>query len=189
MNMTRTPKLVAAAAAGTLLLGSAAAVAATAPSSTTPTTRTVHIWVTPGKGAVDKILLTGAIGDYGTATTTDKSGKVDTNGDYVKIHLQHGMFVVDAVPFNKKASSAQPHVNPANCSIWLTVSGRITIYDGTGDYTGIKGNAQITTSFAGIAPRFTKGPKKGQCDMANNAAPLAQFNAPIVGEGPVTFGG
>ena len=38
------------------------------------TTGSVHIWVTPGKGAVDRILLSGVIADDGTATSIDKNG-------------------------------------------------------------------------------------------------------------------
>ncbi len=50
----------------------------------------IEIWATSGTGAVAKILITGVIGDYGTATTIDKNGKVDENGDYVNIALKHG---------------------------------------------------------------------------------------------------
>jgi hypothetical protein len=190
MNMTRTPKLVAAAAAGTLLLGSAAAVAATAPSSSnTPANGTVHIWVTPSNGAVDKILLTGAIGDYGTATSTDKSGKVDTNGNYVKIKLQQGTFEVNAVRFGKKLGATQPNVNKSTCTAWISAGGPISLYDGTGLYAGIKGTARISTSFAALLPRFKSGAKQGQCNLANNATPVKEFDGPIVGQGHVTFSG
>ena len=69
-------------AAGVLLLiGGAAAASASASGSTTGT---VHVWVTPGSGAVDKILLTGVIGDHGTATSINKDGTVNANGEYVK---------------------------------------------------------------------------------------------------------
>ena len=52
---------------------------------------TVHIWVIPGSGAVDKILLTGVIGDQGTATSMDKDGTVNASGEYVKVALQKGV--------------------------------------------------------------------------------------------------
>jgi hypothetical protein len=189
MTMHFTPKLAAAAAAGTLLLGSAAAVAATASPSGSPANDTVHVWVTPGKGAVDKILLTGAIGDYGTATSTTKSGKVDKNGYYVHIHLQRGTFVVNAVAFNKKASSTPPTVDKSTCSFWETLKGRVTVSDGTGAYAGIQGKVYITTSFAAVYPRHANGPNKGHCKAGAHVKPLKTFDGQIIGAGPVTFTG
>src|ERR1041385_8511879 len=58
------------------------------------------------EGAVSKILFTGAIGDYGTATSMDKNGKVDTNGNYVKMALKKGTFEVDSTALNAKLNKA-----------------------------------------------------------------------------------
>jgi len=38
---------------------------------------------------------------------------------------------------------------------------------------GITGTPHITERFAGIGPRYASGPKKGQCNMSNNAQPIA----------------
>lgn len=188
MRVTTTPKLAAAAAAGTLLLGSAAAVAATSAGSSAATGK-VHIWVSPSNTAVQKILLTGAIGDSGTATSVTKSGKVDKNGKYVDIVLKHGTFKVNAVAFNNHANKLTPKIDTKTCSIWATITGPVTLSGGTGDYADISGTVQISTSFAALFPRLTAGPKKGQCNLGNNAQPTHEFNGQITGSGKVTFGG
>jgi hypothetical protein len=185
---TTTPKLAAAAAAGTLLLGSAAAVAATSAGSAA-STGTVHIWVSPSNTAVQKILVTGAIGDSGTATSVTKSGKVDKNGKYVHIVLKHGTFRVNAVAFNNRANNVTPTINTKTCSAWATITGPVTLYGGTGDYADISGKVDIATSFAALFPRLTSGPDKGQCNLGNNTQPTHEFDGEITGSGKVTFGG
>jgi hypothetical protein len=151
------------------------------------TTGSVHIWVTPGKGAVDRILLSGVIADDGTATSIDKDGKVDENGDYVKIALQHGGFEVNASAFNKSFSDQQPTENKSTCSAWQTVSGPVTLYNGTGAYAGIKGTVRIGTSFAILLPRYKSGAKQGQCNVSNNANPVAEFDGDIIGSGQISY--
>jgi hypothetical protein len=115
-------------------------------------------------GPVSKILFTGAIGDYGTATSIDKNGKVDTNGNYVKMALKKGTFEVDSTALNAKLNKAPGVFNNSTCSFSFTGSGRVTFFNGTGLYQGISGSANITLSFAGIGPRLTTGPHKGQCN-------------------------
>jgi hypothetical protein len=176
----------ALAMAGTVVALGAAGAAAASP-STTPTAGTVHVWVTEGKGAVDPIILTGAIGDHGTATSEDKDGKVDANGVYVKIKLQYGTFMVNAVKFNQLLNKLQPTIDTTSCSAWGTGSGPVTLYDGTGSYVGISGTITMTTSFAAVFPLFTTGSKKGQCNTSNNAQPVASYNGNLTGSGAVSF--
>ena len=178
--------LVSATAAAVVLsfIGGAAAEAASASGSTSGT---VHVWVTAASGAVDKILLTGVIGDHGTATSINKNGTVNANGEYVKVALQKGGFEVNAVAFNTQLQKLQPTLNAATCSAWATGSGPVTLSDGTGAYAGISGTVTMTTSFAEIGPRFATGPKKGQCNMSNNAQPVAQFMGDLTGSGTVSF--
>jgi hypothetical protein len=166
------------------LIGGAATAAASAPASTSGT---LHVWVTPSSGAVDKILLTGAIGDHGTATSIDKDGTVNVNGDYVKVALHKGGFEVNAVTFNKVLDNLQPSVNSVTCTFWAGGSGPVTLFDGTGAYAGIRGTVTVSTSFAAILPRYTTGAKMGQCNMSNNAQPVAQFSGSITGSGTVSF--
>ena len=166
------------------LVGGAAAASASAAGSTTGT---VHIWVTPGSGAVDKILLTGVIGDHGTATSINKDGTVNANGEYVKVALQKGGFEVNAVAFNTRLQKLQPSLNAATCTAWASGSGPVTLFNGTGSYAGIGGTVTMATSFAEIGPRFATGPKKGQCNMSNDAAPVSRFMGDITGSGTVSF--
>jgi hypothetical protein len=177
--------LAVAAVGGTLGVGGAVASASTPAAAASPTHGTVHVWVTPGKGAVDQILLTGVIGDHGTATSIDKNGTVSKNGEYVKVALADGTFEVNAVAFNRKLDKLQPTVNAANCSAWATGSANITLFGGTGAYAGISGTIRMTTSFAAILPRYATGAKKGQCN--GNGAPVAQFQDDLEGSGNVSF--
>jgi hypothetical protein len=143
--------------------------------------------VTPGSGAVDKIILTGVIGDHGTGTSINKDGTVNANGEYVKVALQKGGFEVNAVAFNTQLQKLQPSQNAATCTAWGTGTGPVTLLDGTGTYAGISGTVTVATSFAEIGPRYATGPKKGQCNMSNNAQPVAEFMGDITGAGTVSF--
>ena len=138
------------------------------------------------EGAVSKILITGVIGDYGTATSIDKNGKVDQNGNYVKIALKKGTFEIDSTALNAKLNKAHGTFNKTTCSFSFTGSGGVTLFNGSGLYKGISGSAQITLSFGGIGPRLTTGARKGQCNPSQNAKSLSQYGA-IIGTGTVKF--
>jgi hypothetical protein len=137
-------------------------------------------------GPVSKILITGAIGDYGTATSIDKNGKVDQNGNYVKIALKKGTFEVDSTTLNANMNKAPAVFNKTTCSFSLTGTGPVKLFNGTGLYKGISGSAEITLSFGGIAPRLTSGAHKGDCNPNQNAKALSQYGA-IIGTGTVKF--
>lgn len=173
---------IVAAAVGSVTAPVAAA-------TTMPTTGTIEVWATPttANGGAAKIVITGVIGDYGTATTINKNGTPNANGNYVKIVLQHGGFEVNSVTLNKIVNAAPPMMaNATTCSVVFGGSGPNTLFAGTGMYAGITGTIQITEKFAGIAARYTSGPKKGQCNMSNSAQPLA-FYGSITGTGKVSF--
>jgi hypothetical protein len=188
MLMTRIGKSTIALATAALTLTLTGTVSVLASQAAPTITRgTVHVWVTPGKGAVDTIVLTGVIADHGTATSIDKDGKVDPNGAYVKVALAHGGFKVDAAAFNRKADTQAPTQDKATCSAWATVSGPVTLSEGTGAYAGIRGTVHITTSFAFVSPRFTSGGKKGQCNTSNSATPAAEFDGDILGSGQISY--
>ncbi len=168
-----------------LALGSTAIEAASAASA--PAGGRIQIWTTPANGPTSKIVVTGAIGDFGTATTIDKNGRPDNNGQYVRIALKQGGFEVNLVALNKKTQSAPPLMrNETTCSVVFGGSGPVALSNGTGRYAGISGNLRITETFAGVGGRYTSGTKKGQCNMNNNAAPLA-FWGSITGTGAVKF--
>jgi hypothetical protein len=176
-------KFATAALVGSVLLGGTAAFAA---STGSPAGGSVRIFATPSSGAVSQILITGAIGDYGKATSIDKSGKTDPNGNYVRIALQKGGFEINSTVLNAKFNHAQPKVNQATCSAWFTGSGHVTLFKGHGQYAGISGKPTITETYAAVLPRFKSGTKKGQCNLSNRAQPLSQYGS-ITGVGVVKF--
>jgi hypothetical protein len=169
---------------GSLLFGSSAAARAAAPAG-----GPIRVFVTPdlAPGSPNgTIVITGAIGDYGTTLNIDKNGKTDANGNYVKIILKKGAFEVDSTKLNALANKMQPTMNAATCSASGTVVGPVTLFGGTGQYAGISGTIKITETFAFIGPTYTTGAKKGQCNMSNNSQPLAEYGA-IIGTGTVKF--
>ena len=48
---------------------------------------------------------------------------------------------------------------------------------GTGAYAGIGGTGKLSYVFAGLAPRYATGPKKGQCNLSNNTQPTASYSS------------
>src|SRR5271166_900873 len=132
---------------GVGLAGGMPAIAAAA-TSTTPTGGAVQIWVTPNlapNASTDKIVITGAIGDYGTATSETASGVPQPSGGYVAIKLTKGTFMVNSVSLNKKLNSAPPTMfNLKTCSVYFVGKGPVTVYKGTGIYAGISGTITIT---------------------------------------------
>jgi hypothetical protein len=178
----RRGKLFAIGLAGALSIGAGATALAAGGSG-----GAIQVFVTNTSSTKAKILITGAIGDYGTTLTVDKNGKVDPNGDYQKVTLKKGGFWINAVALNKKLSNAQPVANKTTCSVVFSGSAPTTPFDGTGAYQGIGGSVKITVTFAAIVPRITSGSHKGQCNPAQNAAPLSSYQS-IGGAGDVTLG-
>ena len=141
----------------------------------------IRVFVTNTSASKAKILITGAIGDFGTAISQDANGKTDPNGNFEKVKLKHGGFLVNATALNKKVNSVKPTINRTNCSISLSGTGPATIGSGTGAYAGISGKISITITFAGIAPKTAKG-----CNIGQNAKLSGQYQS-ITGSGNVSF--
>jgi hypothetical protein len=173
----RVGKLALAVGATACLLGAGpAALAASHPKG-----GKIRVFVTNTSPTKAKILVTGAIGDYGTTVTQDANGKVDPNGAFQKVTLKHGGSIVDATALDKKLNSAKPTLSTANCSFSFTGTGATTVTDGTGAYAGITGNVAITVTFAGVAPKTAKG-----CNLADNAPTFGAYQS-ITGAGSVSF--
>jgi len=183
MRVARVTLGAAAIMCVSLVVPAAVALGASAPAG-----GKVNVFVTPlsANGPRAKIVVTGAIGDYGTALSVNKAGKTDTNGDYEKITLQQGSFLVNATKLNAKLNHLKPTINTATCSVSATGTGPVTLSNGAGLYAGISGTLQITFKFAFIGPRFSSGPHKGQCNESNKAPALAQYQS-ITGSGTVSF--
>jgi hypothetical protein len=175
--------------AGTLIVAGAIATPTLAGAST-PSGGKISIWATANlTGATSKVVVVGAIADYGVGTSVDKNGKVDSNGNYERIVLKKGSFVADATALNQGNNSAPPTINnPSTCSFAFSGSGPVTLSNGKGAYAGITGTLTVTQQFVGIGPRYTSGKKKGQCNQSNNAQPIAGAGS-VSGTGTVAFNG
>jgi hypothetical protein len=137
---------------------------------------------TPGK-----IVLAGAIGDWGKVASIDKNGKPAENGNFVKVTLSKGTFEIDATVLNKKTANPRPQVQSGvTCSIAASGSGPVKFFNGTGLYKGISGTANVTMTFTGVGGRYQSGAKKGQCEEDNSGQPLAMLGS-VIGRGTVQF--
>jgi hypothetical protein len=181
MITTMMSKLAIAALTGITLLGGSAAFAST---SSTEAGGSVRVFAAPGTSAPSPILLTGAIGDFGTITPINKKGEKDPEGTYIKVTLRQGTFRLNATTLDARLSKAQPAFDQATCSGWLVQSGPVWLTNGTGRYTGISGTLHMTVTVAFISPRYASGKDKGQC--GNNAQPLSRY-ASTTGSGIVRY--
>jgi hypothetical protein len=174
---------LAAAMLGGLLMHAAGAFGAGMPAG-----GSVRLFATPedSSGLHTSVLFTGAIGDHGQALTINKNGTANSNGDYVKVTLKKGTFEIDSSTLNAKANTSRPVGNNTTCSASLSVTGPVSLFDGTGLYTGIAGTLTVTETFAYIGSRYANGAKKGQCNESNSARPIAQYSS-ITGTGAVDF--
>jgi hypothetical protein len=179
MMATRKSKFAAAAVAGTVLLGAGGAAFAGAASSA-PAGGTIHIFVNIDvkSQTTNPIVITGAIGDYGKGVDVTKSGRVDANGNYVKVTLTKGTFWVNGTALDAKSKKIVPTVNASTCSFSASVTAPVSLFNGTGLYKGISGTPKITETFGIVASRTASG----AC-----GATLSQGGA-VTGVGKVTFG-
>jgi hypothetical protein len=123
------------------------------------------LWVTPSGYRTSakhpgKVVLTGAIADYGTSVNATASGKPTTKqSTYELLKLTQGTIVVNTAALTQSLSSASPStVDTTTCSFVLTGSGAITVVKGTGAYSGLTGSFTATGT---IAADFAK--KKSGC--------------------------
>ena len=156
------------------VLGAGSAFGASA--QNTPAGGPIYVHVTPGNGH-QPIVITGAIGDYGTTFNVDKNGKPNDNGNFAKVTLKKGTFEVNLTVLNARQGKTQPHFNKTTCSgTFGPTTATVTLFNGTGLYAGISGKANITLAFGFIAPLYTSGAHKGQCNTSDNVQPLAQWS-------------
>jgi hypothetical protein len=76
--------------------------------------------------------------------------------------------------------------NTTTCSFSFTVSGPVTLVNGSGSCKGISGTVEITESYDAILPRIATGKHKGQCNESSSATPVASVGN-ISGSGKVSF--
>ena len=128
----------------------------------------------PGTG---KIIITGAIGDYGPAHQVQT-----TKGLYWRADLSRGTIELDLTALGKAISAVTPMIDSSTCSAEVSASAPVTLSDGTGLYRGVRGNVMLTEAFAFVTPRSTSG--KHRCD---ESAMVSQLEL-MYGTGRATFG-
>jgi hypothetical protein len=156
-----------------------------ADAASTPAGGTVQLIAQPTSSGKGTIIFTGAIGDSGKTLTVAKNGKPQSGGDYSKVSLSKGTLTINQTAFQNAASAASPVIDEATCSASLKIAAAVTLTGGTGLYRGISGSVNLTEWYDFVAPRFTSGKKKGQCDFVTT--PAAQSGL-IEGSGKVKFG-
>ena len=160
-----------------------ASVALGAGSSTAPAGGPIQIFVQPGNGqGKGKILITGAVGDYGSSSPTTSSG----GKKFGTATLKKGTIKIDLTAISAKVNKANPAVNAATCSASITETAAAPVVSGTGLYAGIHGTIQITESFGFIGSTYKSGSKKGKCNLSNSAPTVAQMGT-VYGKGNVSF--
>jgi hypothetical protein len=181
VDMRAVKGLLGAVMVGGVLFAANTAVGASAPM----TGGAVQVWVTPsptGNGG-GKVMVTGALADYGTGQTTNAAGKADTKGTYKRLLLKHGTIFINATKFVKANNNANPTMyNKSDCSAVIDFSAPVAIESGTGAYAGITGSITLTTRYAVILPKT----KTGACNESNSAIPLDQYGV-VTGSGTIKF--
>ena len=180
-------RLVAAVGAAVVLSGFVPGSLAGAAS--TSTGGPVKVWVKPSTATTSvkhpgKIIFTGAIGDYGTTTNANATGKPTKKGTYKFLTLKKGTILATGATLNEAVKTAftKPTLNMTNCSVSASATGAVHFVKGTGAYVGISGSVTITLSYAGVLPKT----KSGSCTEKTATKPLA-FYSSVMGSGTVSF--
>jgi hypothetical protein len=180
-------KLVGASAGALAAVVAAGVVAGAAAAAGAPSGGPIALFATVGNSPSGKIVLAGAIGDWGTVLGVDKNGKPDLNGNFVKVTLKKGTFEIDSTALNKKMANPRPQIaSDVTCSVAASGSGSVKLFNGTGLYQGIAGTVNVTMTFTGVGQRYQSGAKKGQCEHNSNGTPLAMLGS-VIGRGTVHF--
>lgn len=151
------------------------------------TGRAVQFFITPSLngGGSRKIIVTGAIGDYGKGEKVNASGHPDPGGAYSLAELHYGTLLLNTKALGKAIASGSKRAHPdiASCSLHGSTSATMPILRGTGQYKGASGSVRAVFTFAEVAARYQSGPKKGKCNLAGG--PVAQW-ASVVGTGKIS---
>jgi hypothetical protein len=134
------------------------------------------------------VVVTGAIGDFGTIQGSDLLGKPSkaSPAPAALIKLKKGTIIIDATNMNSATNTA-PLLQQVTCSFSISATSvPWPIIFGTGAYKNIKGSLTTTINLGGITPRVAKGANKGKCDFSNKYPPIASFfNA--IASGNITY--
>jgi hypothetical protein len=125
-----------------------------------PAGGTVRVFVTPGTNGGGSVVITGAIGDYGTVAGDTSNGR--NPNDFVKLTLKEGTIEVNQTPFEAKLNKATFPILQSSCSSEGSATGPASVFNGTGLYKGISGTVKLTETQAWILPRGSNGKCNGQ---------------------------
>lgn len=126
---------------------------------------------------VGTVVVTGAIGDFGTAQGADAAGRPSklSPAPVVLLKLRKGTILLDATNTNQ-ATSTSPLVQNISCSFSLSATTvPLPIIKGTGAYKAVKGSLTASIDLGGITPFYKTGANKGKCDFSNKYLPLASY--------------
>jgi hypothetical protein len=142
----------------------------------------IQIWVTPNpsNNGGGTVLITGAVGDYGTAQEVNAAGKPDSKGKYREVKLTKGTILFNLTAYQAAQNSAKFVFNTSTCTGYSSSGAPIQFVSGTGAYLGIKGSATLNSEIALILPKK----KNGSCN--ENANPLSSYSS-VYGSGTVSF--
>lgn len=106
-------------------------------------------------GPRSTVILTGAIGDFGQATSVHPDGTVDPDHtSRLALALRAGSFQLGIADLEKRFVKAMSHFPPdtTTCSGTVTVSAAAPIVagSGTGAYAGIRGEFHLTLTLAEV---------------------------------------
>ena len=174
MRFTKTMTGAALIAALTCAACGGGAARATDTASTS-TSGPIKFFVTTFSNGTGNIIVTGAIGDYGTTAAS---------GNYLKVTLHHGGFELNVAKLIAAESGSAPALDPATCSGVSSVTAPAPVLDGKGTYREIAGTVNVTETIAFILPRYTSGRHINQCD--DNTQPIDAYS-PITGSGKIKF--
>ncbi|MBV8934859.1 MAG: hypothetical protein JO095_03525 [Alphaproteobacteria bacterium] len=176
-------RVAIALAAAATVTGAGASVALGAGSSSAPAGGPIHVFVQPGQGQGNgKILITGAIGDYGATHKASSSG----GKTLATAALKKGTITFDLTTITAKVNNASPTFDKATCSGSITESAPVSVASGTGLYAGVHGTVRLTESFGFIGSTYKSGSKKGQCNLSKSAPTVAQMGE-VYGSGTISF--
>jgi hypothetical protein len=172
-------RIVKMAAATAVLLGGLVFAGTAAFGGSSPADGPVQLFGTPSSNGSAQVVLTGAVGDFGTATSVNSAGKPDPKGGYKLLTLSKGTILVNS---KGEVHNGPPTTfNSRTCSATFVNTATNPVVSGTGLYAGIDGTLTITVSFGLVLPSTN-----GKCDTSNSAVPLAQSGS-VMGSGTVDF--
>jgi hypothetical protein len=134
----------------------------------------IALFVTSTGDGRGRVVVAGAIGDFGTTAAV---------GHELKVALQHGSFELNVTQLIAKEDRSQPTLDKATCSGLSSSTAPAQAGSGTGSYQGIVGTLSVTQTIAFLLPSYDTRAHFG-CD--NNAAPLDDYSS-ITASGQIHF--